>query len=90
MKHKIFIAMFLSLSAVVFAQQKSPVSGTVTDKAGLPLEGVAVIERGVLTNGVMTDSLGRFSINVSSDAFLEISSIGYKNVVEHVKMGCGF
>lgn len=84
MKHKILLALFLSLSAAVFAQQKTSVSGTVTDKAGIPLEGVAVIERGVLTNGVMTDSLGRYSISVPAEAFLEISSMGYKSVVEHV------
>ena len=61
MKHKIFslIILFLSASAVLTAQEKIQVSGKVSDKAGLPLEGVALVETGSATNGVMTDSLGR-------------------------------
>lgn len=86
MKHRIFIfiALFLSLSTAVFAQNKAEVTGTVTDKAGIPLIGVAVIERGDSRNGVVTDTLGKYSIKVPSEAILEFSSIGYKNVVEHV------
>ena len=75
----------MTVSAALSAQQKKvAVSGTVSDSAGLPLEGVAVIERGTLTNGVMTDSLGKYTITVSADAFLEVSCIGFKSLVEHV------
>lgn len=86
MKHRIFafIILFLSASAQLVAQQKITVSGAVTDKAGLPLEGVAVIERAATANGVMTDSLGRYSILVESEAILEFSCIGFKSIVEHV------
>ena len=81
MKHKIYIiiVLFLSATTALFAQQKGEITGTVTDKGGNPLEGVAVIERGVSTNGVMTDSLGRYKISAASDAILEFSCIGYKN-----------
>ena len=74
--------LFLSAAVSLVAQDKVAVSGTVTDKAGLPLEGVAVIERAAAANGVMTDSLGRYSISVSAEAILEFSCIGYKSVVE--------
>lgn len=86
MKHKIYIiiVLFLSATTALFAQQKGEITGTVTDKGGNPLEGVAVIERGVSTNGVMTDSLGRYKISAASDAIMEFSCIGYKNIIEQV------
>lgn len=86
MKHKIFslIVLFLSASVAVTAQQKIQVSGKVSDKAGLPLEGVALVETGSATNGVMTDSLGRYTISVPDQTILEISCLGYKTVMEHV------
>ena len=86
MRNKIFslIVLFLSLPVVLNAQQKTEVSGQVTDKAGLPLIGVAVIEHGVQSNGVITDTLGKYTIKVPSEAILEFSSIGFKTVMEHV------
>ena len=86
MRNKIFslIVLFLSLPVVLNAQQKTEVSGQVTDKAGLPLIGVAVIEHGVQSNGVITDTLGKYTIKVPSEAILEFSSIGFKTAMEHV------
>ena len=87
MKQKIFslITLFLLFSAYAVAQSdKVTVSGTISDKSGLALIGVAVVERGVPNNGIVTDESGHYSISVSPDAFLEISCIGYKSAVEHV------
>ena len=87
MKQKIFsfITLFLLFSAYAVAQPaKITVSGKISDKAGVALIGVAVVERGVPTNGIITDEAGHYSISVSPDAFLEISCIGYKSAVEHV------
>ena len=87
MKQKILslITLFLLLSASVMAQPaKVTVSGIVSDQTGMALIGVAVVERGVASNGIVTDTLGRYSLTVSADAFIEFSCIGYKSVVEHV------
>ena len=65
-------------------QKKINVTGTISDKGGIPIIGVAVVEKGVLTNGAITDENGMYSISVSADAVLEISSIGYKSVMELV------
>ena len=63
------------LSIVTFAQEMT-VSGTVSDQTG-PLPGVNVLVAGS-SNGVATDFDGKYTINnVSSDATLIFSSLGY-------------
>jgi TonB-linked SusC/RagA family outer membrane protein len=57
-------------------QQKKVITGTVIDASGEPVIGVNVLEKGSL-NGVITDLNGRFSLNVSDNAVLQISYIGY-------------
>ena len=87
MKQKILalITLFLLLSTYIMAQPaKITVSGTIYDQAGLSLVGVTVVEKGVTTNGVITDTLGRYSLSVPADGFIEVSCIGYKSVVESV------
>ena len=54
----------------------APVGGVVVDAAGIPVVGAFVLEKGT-TNGTITDIDGKFSIDVPSDAVLEISSMGY-------------
>ena len=53
--------MFLLSSTLAFAQNR--VTGTVTDKTGMPLPGVNVLEVGT-TNGNITDVDGKYAINV--------------------------
>ena len=72
------------MSVVLNAQQQVEVSGTITDKAGVPLIGVAVVEHGVQSHGVITDENGKYTISVAPEAVLDISSIGYKTVMEPV------
>ena len=87
MKQKILtlITSILLLSTYIMAQPaKITVSGTIYDQAGLSLVGVTVVEKGVTTNGVITDTLGRYSLSVPVDGFIEVSCIGYKSVVESV------
>lgn len=63
----------LSSSGYVLAM----VSGRVTDEKNAPLPGVNILEKGT-TNGVVSDSDGNYTINVSSgDATLVFSFIGY-------------
>ena len=65
-------------------QQKNTVRGTVTDQAGEPIIGASIVIKGT-TKGVVTDTEGRFAIDVSNGSMLEISCIGYEKRV--VKVG---
>lgn len=57
-------------------QNKITVRGTVTDTRGDEVIGANVVEAGT-TNGTITDIQGNFTIEVSPDAKLNISYIGY-------------
>lgn len=64
------------LSASTFAQQRT-VTGTVTDEQGEAMPGVNVVIKGTST-GAVTDTNGKFSINVpDASSILVISFIGY-------------
>ena len=59
-------------------QQKKEISGTVKDPKGFPLPGVSVVVKGT-TIGTVSDSEGKFKINVPSDSkTLVFSFIGLK------------
>ena len=70
----LLLVMFLLSSTLAFAQNK--VTGTVTDKSGMPLPGVNVLEKGT-TNGSITDVDGKYSINVEKGKTLMFSYIGF-------------
>ena len=71
-----FLLFFLLVPSWLTAQNIS-VSGTVKDVNGETLIGVSVTERGT-SNGTATDIDGRYSlVNVSSDAVLQFSYVGY-------------
>ena len=53
------------------------VSGKVIDEGGDPLPGATILEKGT-TNGTTTDISGSFSLNVSRNATLTISFVGYE------------
>ena len=57
-------------------EEKKIISGTILDAAGIPVIGANVIVKGT-TNGTITDMDGKFSLEVTADAVLEISYIGY-------------
>lgn len=61
MKH-ILLLLLLAISLSSMAQQKS-ISGTVKDLNGV-LPGAAVVEKGVPTNGAITDADGRFKLTL--------------------------
>ena len=62
----------------------APVGGVVIDAAGIPVVGAFVLEKGT-TNGTITDIDGKFSIDVPSDAVIEVSSMGY--VTQEIPVG---
>lgn len=81
----LFLAAAMLLGVTAFAQTKITVTGTITDgDTGEPLIGVSILENGSITNGVITDLDGKYSITVDENAVLDISYIGYETVNENV------
>lgn len=74
---KITLLLFLLNSIILFAQKE--ISGVVKDKAGAPLPGVNIVEKGT-TNGVSTDFEGGYIIKVKEGATLVFSYVGYSTV----------
>jgi len=54
----------------------TPITGVVTDAAGIPVPGATVAVQGT-TNGTQTDSYGRFTLNAPVGATLEVQCLGY-------------
>ncbi|MBS2099785.1 SusC/RagA family TonB-linked outer membrane protein [Carboxylicivirga linearis] len=65
-------------------QGEITVMGKIVDENGEPLIGATIQEKGT-TNGIITDIDGNFSLNVSSDATLILSFIGYNSVEINVE-----
>ena len=59
-----------------FAQNKV-VTGVVKNPSGETLIGVSILEKGT-TNGTITDFDGNFSLNVSNNATLVFSYVGFQ------------
>lgn len=59
------------------------ITGSVTSSDGVPLPGVSILVQGTST-GVVTDFDGTYSLDVSSDATLEFSYIGFKTLTVNV------
>lgn len=71
----------ISGSTAAAAQQSNvTVKGVVKDAAGYPVIGASVFEKGVASNGTITDIDGVFTISVKRGATLVVSSIGYITV----------
>ena len=70
----VVFVMFLLSSTLAFAQNR--VTGKVTDRTGMPLPGVNVLEKGT-TNGSITDVDGKYIINVAKGKTLQFSYIGF-------------
>ena len=64
------------LSAAVYAQ-KETFSGVVLDDLGEPVIGASVVQKGVASNGAITDYDGRFRISVEPGATLVVSYVGF-------------
>jgi TonB-linked SusC/RagA family outer membrane protein len=66
-----------NLSTTPVSQQNNKkITGKVTDSNGESIVGATVLEKGT-TSGTITDIDGEFSLNVSSNATLVVSYIGY-------------
>ena len=77
------VAAFLLIAAATIlggAQlhaQTKPISGTVTDVAGVPVIGAAVYVVGNIATGDMTDEEGKFNLTVPANSTIAVSCIGY-------------
>lgn len=69
----LFFAFMLPAGACA---QNIQLTGTVTDATGESVIGASVLEKGT-TNGLITDIDGNFSLNVSPNATIIISYVGY-------------
>lgn len=67
------VMLFTLMAVTAYAQRT--VTGTVTEKAGQPIPGVSVTEKGT-KNGTSTDAAGKFSLSVQPGAVLTFTSIG--------------
>lgn len=63
-------------AAPAVTQQAKKVSGVVVDTNGEPVIGANVSEKGT-TNGTITDIDGKFNLDISANAVLLVSYIGY-------------
>ena len=54
----------------------TPITGVITDAAGIPVPGATVAVQGT-TNGTQTDSYGRFTLNAPVGSTLEVQCLGY-------------
>ena len=74
----------LSTETAVLQQTKKTVTGIVKDQNGEPVIGANVVEKRT-TNGTVTDIDGKFMLEISENAILLISYIGYE--VQEIKPG---
>ena len=76
LKFLLLLLSLTSMQSVIYAQDNTAVSGTISDSQG-PLPGASVVIKGS-TTGTQTDFDGNYVLDaVPSDATLEISYIGY-------------
>ncbi len=79
MKKSLLLFFFLHTCLLTAIAQQRVVSGTVTTREDMsPLPGVNIILKGTGT-GTVTDIEGNYSLNVTDDAVLVFSFIGYQN-----------
>lgn len=72
----VLFSMLVAMSEVAQAQKSTTISGKIIDKQGA-LPGVSILEKGT-TNGTRTDTDGKFTLQLSSEAkVLSISHVGY-------------
>lgn len=81
--HNIFIRLLCLTLGVAFsfgtavAQEKLPITGSVTDTEGEPIIGASITIKGT-TLGANSDIDGKFTLEVASGSELEITYIGFK------------
>ncbi len=70
------LMLLLCVSTTAFAQNKTKVTGYVTDETNFGIPGVTVVKKGT-TEGTITDIDGKYAIEAAPGQVLEFSFIGY-------------
>lgn len=78
-------ALMLFVSVASFAQ-KTNIGGTVVSATNEPIVGAAIIDLAT-KEGVVTDIDGKFTLNTTAGANLEVSCLGYETVKVQAKDG---
>ncbi|MDB5119658.1 MAG: hypothetical protein JWN56_876 [Sphingobacteriales bacterium] len=87
MKRFLFILILFLLHTIGYAQQKTTVSGIVTDKTG-PLPGAVIVEKDLSNNGVSSGTDGKFTLTLKGHSgIIVVKSIGY--ITREVKISGG-
>jgi TonB-linked SusC/RagA family outer membrane protein len=71
------ILLLCIIPSFINAQAPKAITGSVVDDLGEPVIGANIKEKGVASNGTITDIDGKFSLSVSQGATLVVSYIGY-------------
>ena len=71
----LFLTFLLLVASTALMAQKT-INGKVSDANGQPLAGASIQVKGTNTQ-TLTDAEGRFSLNTSEDAVLQISNVGF-------------
>ena len=83
-----FVNNYIILSStdkdMISQQTRKKIEGIVCDQNGEPVIGANVIEKGA-TNGTVTDVEGRFVLEVDDNASLQVSFIGYVDMIVSVR-----
>jgi len=75
---KFLLSFSFLLIGILSFSQSIEITGKVTDKTGMYLPGVTIMEKGT-GNGTVSNSDGVYSIRASENAILTFSFIGFKN-----------
>lgn len=70
------IIIYKKNQSVAQQENKKNISGTITDYNGEPIAGANVLEKGS-TNGTITDTEGRYQLQIRDQAILLVSYIGF-------------
>ena len=76
----------LAQSERAASQQRFVVTGVVVDQSGEPVIGATVLDKDN-SNGVMTDTDGRFSLELKQGAHVLVTCIGYKDYTFQATQG---
>lgn len=76
MKKKLLFMLIIWGALAFNSYAQKAITGKITDNANSPIIGASIAEKGT-TNGTVSDSDGNFSIQVSENATLVISFIGF-------------
>jgi hypothetical protein len=76
MKLKFLLTLFVFCSVLFSVAAQKTVTGTITSETNEPIIGASIVEKGT-TKGTISDIDGKFSIQVSDDATLIVSFVGY-------------